>query len=362
MSRRVFGIISILSLWSSIVTAQNDSRGLKDYFTGYFFVGASIAPQETEGEVAKLILREFNTITAENAMKMGPIHPAEDRYVWNEADQIVDFARKNGLKMRGHTLCWHNQTPSWLFLDSTGNQISKAGLLDRLKAHITTIMHRYKDAIYAWDVVNEAISDQTDEYLRVSPWYSICGEEYIAKAFQYAHAADPEALLFYNDYNAWKPEKRAKIIRLIRSLQEQGVPIHGIGIQGHWSIYGPDEAELEAALEEYRSLGLIIHITELDVSVYPPESGRRDKRPDEDDSFTPEKVKLQEQQYEQIFQVLVNYKDDIQSITFWNVSDQRTWLDRFPVRGRKNYPLLFDANLQKKTAYWRVVAGLTGEN
>lgn len=362
MFRQGLRILGILGLWSSFVTAQNDSRGLKDYFAGYFFMGASIAPQETEGTVAQLILKEFNTITAENAMKMGPIHPAEDHYAWEGADQIVDFARKNGLKMRGHTLCWHNQTPGWLFLDDAGNQVSKAILLDRLKAHITTVMHRYQDAVYAWDVVNKAISDQTDEYFRASPWYTICGEEYIARAFQYAHEADPGALLFYNDYNAWQPQKRAKIIRLIRSLRQQGVPIHGIGIQGHWSLYGPDEAELEAALDEYRSLGLIIHITELDVSVYPPESGRRDKKPDEDDTFTPEKVKLQEQQYERIFRVLANHKDDIQSVTFWNVSDQRTWLDRFPVRGRKNYPLLFDTDLQRKTAYWRVIAGLTGEN
>ena len=341
---------------------QDDPRGLKDYFQDYFLIGASIAPFETEGPVADLILHEFNTITAENAMKFGPIHPEENRFEWQGADRIAAFARLNNLKLRGHTLCWHNQTPSWLFINDEGRSVNKEVLLSRLKHHITEVVHRYQNEVYAWDVVNEAISDNPDEYLRITPWLTVCGEEYLAKAFQYAHEADPEALLFYNDYNTWHPEKRVKIIRMIRSLQAQGIPIDGIGIQGHWSIYGPDEAQLETAISEYEALGLLIHITELDVSVYPPESKRRDKLPDEPDAFTAQKQKMQQEQYDRIFRVLARHRNSIQSVTFWNVSDQRTWLDHFPVRGRKNYPLLFDTSLRRKPVYTKIIAGLIQEN
>ncbi|HEY6064109.1 MAG TPA: endo-1,4-beta-xylanase, partial [Chitinophagaceae bacterium] len=198
--------------------AVDSHKGLKDYYKKYFAMGVSVSPQALKTSEAQLILQQFNSITPENAMKMGPIHPEENRYNWKDADSIVAFAQRNGLRVRGHCLCWHNQTPRWLFKDSAGNTVSKEVLLQRLKEHITTVVSRYKGKIYAWDVVNEVISDKPEEYFRDSPWYQVCGEEFVAKAFEYAHAADPDALLFYNDYNEINTVKRNKIYKLVKSL------------------------------------------------------------------------------------------------------------------------------------------------
>ncbi|MEI9908300.1 MAG: endo-1,4-beta-xylanase [Bacteroidota bacterium] len=248
-------------------------------------------------------------MTPENAMKMGPVHPEENRYFWKDADSIAAFAKRNHLKLRGHTLCWHNQTPRWLFRDSAGNNVSKEILLRRLKDHITSVVQRYKGTIYAWDVVNEAISDKPGEYLRPSLWYQICGEDYIAKAFQYAHEADPDALLFYNDYNTINPVKRDKIFTLVKSLKEAGVPIHGVGIQGHWSIYEPSEQTLIETIEKFKSLGVKIQVTEMDISVYPKEHDRRERKPeDTNDKFTAEQEMKQVEMYKMCFRVLENIK------------------------------------------------------
>lgn len=162
-----------------------------------------------------MIVPEFSSMTAENARKMPPVHPKENVYNWAGADSIAAFAKRNNLKLRGHTLCWHKQTPDRLFKNAAGNQVSKEVLLQWLKAHITSVVLRYKGTVYAWDVVNEAFSDEPDEYFRPSLWYKICGEEFIAKAVEHVHAADPRALLFYKEYNEINPVKREKIIRLI---------------------------------------------------------------------------------------------------------------------------------------------------
>jgi endo-1,4-beta-xylanase len=302
-----------------------------------------------------LILREFNGITAENAMKIGPIHPEENRFNWEPADQIVNFAQTNGLRMRGHTLVWHNQTPDWLFQDGQGNPVTKEVLLKRLENHIKAVVTRYKGKIYAWDVVNEVIDDNPAIFYRDSKWYTICGEEFISKAFEFAHAADPDALLFYNDYNTENPAKREKIYKLVKELLDKKIPVHGIGLQGHWSIYEPSEYELRESMQKFSSLGLALQITELDVSVYPSEHSRRDTRPGETGILTEEMLKKQSEQYNMFFRVFREYKNVITGITFWNVSDKRTWLDSFPVRGRKNYPLLFDQELKPKKAYLEVV-------
>lgn len=331
-------------------------KGLKDYFQPYFPVGVAVSPRALKSDEAQLILREFNSMTPENAMKMGPIHPRENEYNWRDADSIAAFARRNNLKLRGHTLCWHNQAPSWLFKDEQGNQVTKAVLLQRLKEHIHTVVGRYKDVIYAWDVVNEAISDKPDEYLRPSLWYQICGEEYLAKAFEYAHEADPNALLFYNDYNEINPVKRDKIFRLVKSLKDAGVPIHGLGLQGHWAINEPSEQQLTSTIEKFGQLGVQLQITELDISVYPKEHDAREWRPgDADTAFSTEKESAQLEKYRMCFQVFKKYSKLISGVTFWNISDRNSWLDNFPVRNRKDYPLLFDRNLQPKKAYWEVV-------
>jgi len=338
-------------------SAQPDTtRGLKDYYKNYFPIGVAVSPADLKNpaEVA-LILKQFNSLTPENAMKMGPIHPEEDRYNWKDADEIVAFATAHGLRVRGHNLCWHEQTPDWLFKDAAGNLVSKEVLLKRLKDHITTVVNRYKGKIYAWDVVNEAVNDDSTKFLRNSLWYQICGEDFIAKAFEYAHEADPNAVLFYNDYNTERPDKRERVYRLLKKLVDAKVPINAVGLQAHWSIYEPTSADLIETIKKFSSLGLKVQVTELDISVYPWEKNRRARRPGESDAYTPELEKKQDEQYAQVFKIFRQYKGVVTGVTFWNISDKNTWLDYYPVPGRKNYPLLFDQQYQPKKAYWSVV-------
>ena len=356
--RKITLSILLLSLFTGIclsASAQDSTKGLKDYYKSYFPMGVAIRPQSVSGPESELILKHFESVTAENAMKMGPIHPKEDEFFWADADAIVNFAQTNKLKIRGHTLCWHNQTPTWLFKDTQGGDVTKEVLLKRLKDHITAVVGRYKGKIYAWDVVNEVIDDDDSKYFRESPWYKICGEEFVAKAFEYAHEADPNALLFYNDYNTESAGKRERIYKMLKGLLDKKVPIHGVGLQAHWSIFSPTEQDLRQSIEKFSSLGLKIQFTELDVSVYQSEHSRRELREGESDAFTPEMEAKQTEQYKMVFKVFREYKDKITGVTFWNVSDKSSWLDNFPVRGRKNYPLLFDQNFQPKKAYWEVV-------
>ena len=334
----------------------DSEKGLKDYYKNYFSIGVAVSPRDLKDpQEVKLILQQFNSITPENAMKMGPIHPKENEYYWKDADSIVNFAQHHGLAVRGHNLCWHQQTPSWIFKDDKGNLVTKDVLLNRLKDHITTVVNRYKGKIYAWDVVNEAIDDST-KFLRNSLWYQICGEDYIIKAFEYAHEADPNAILFYNDYNEIGAVKREKIYRLVKNLKDAGVPIGAIGLQGHWAINEPSRAQLDSTIQQLTSLGLPLQITEMDISVYPKEHNARERTPgDADTAFSIEKENKQMEAYKMCFDLFRKYKSDISGVTFWNISDRHSWLDNFPVRNRKDYPLLFDKNLQRKKAYWEVV-------
>ncbi len=330
-------------------------KGLKDYYKNYFPVGVAVNPRMMDaGEEANLILKQFNSITPENAMKMGPIHPEENRYNFAPADKIVDFAVKNSIKVRGHCLCWHNQTPNWFFKKDTVT-VTKEELLARLKTHITEVVSRYKGKIYAWDVVNEAVPDGGTDIYRKSKFYEIIGEEYIAKAFEYAHAADPDALLFYNDYNTENKLKRDKIYTLVKGLVEKGVPIHGVGLQGHWSLYEPTAAELEESITKFASLGLKVQITELDISVHPKQHERTKEAFKGISEFTKEMNEKQSQHYKMLFEVFRKHKNSMTGVTFWNLSDKSSWLDNFPVPGRKDFPLLFDKNYFPKKAFWEVV-------
>jgi endo-1,4-beta-xylanase len=361
MNKPTYYILAIaaLFLFSQCKTGKmNQSstaiKGLKDYYKDYFLMGAAVTPRSLHGEDSVLIVNQFNSLTAENAMKMGPIHPKENEYYWKGADSIVAFAKKHRLKMRGHTLCWHTQVPNWIFKTEQGDTVTKEVLLQRLKDHITTVVNRYKGNIYAWDVVNEVIDDNDSIFFRKTAWYKITGEDFIAKAFEYAHAADPKAILFYNDYNTENPKKRDKIFQMVKKLKDAGVPIHGVGLQGHWSINNPTQQELEKSIQMFSSLGLQVQITELDVSVYTGRQGGQMIQGQRDTSatFTPEMEQLQREKYKMAFEVFRKYRDKITGVTFWNVSDRYSWLDR---RGRKNYPLLFDTNRQPKKAYWEVV-------
>lgn len=330
-------------------------RGLKDHWGKYFTMGVAVSPWALKTQEAQLITKEFSSLTPENAMKWEAIHSRPDMYYWKDADSIVAFAERNNMKLRGHTLCWHNQTPAWVFKNADGSNVSKEVLLQRLKEHITTVVSRYKGKIYAWDVVNEVISDKPDEMYRNSLWYQLCGEDFIAKAFEYAHEADPDALLFYNDYNEINPIKREKIYKLVMSLKKAGIPIHGLGLQAHWAINEPSVTQLDSTLQQFATTGLQLQITELDISVYNKEHNARERnRTDDDTSFTANKASKQTDMYVNCFKLFAKYRKHIKAITFWNISDRRSWLDDFPVKNRKDYPLLFDRNLQRKQVYYAI--------
>jgi endo-1,4-beta-xylanase len=276
-------------------------KAYKDYFS----IGAAVTPYTIDSQGA-LLKKHYNSITAENVMKFEGLQPEEGIFTFENADQIISFAEQNGMKMRGHTLIWHNQTPSWIFLNEDGSTVGREKLLSRMENHISTVMNRYKGRIYSWDVVNEAIADGKGEYLRKSKWLDIIGEEFIANAFQFAHKADEKAALFYNDYNESLPEKREKIYRLIKSLVEKEVPIHGVGLQAHWNLIEARLDDIRAAIERYASLGLQLQITEMDVSVFEWENKRTDLT-----EPTEEMIDKQQKRYEQFFQIFREYKDVI---------------------------------------------------
>lgn len=328
------------------ISEADTLKGLKDFYKDYFYIGVAVSPRSLEGPQGEFIKKHFNSLTPENVMKPALIHPEENKYNWEAADKIVEFAQANGMKVRGHTLCWHNQTSEWMYKDDKGNPVSKDVALARLKDHITQVVSRYKGKVYAWDVLNEAIvdGDSTDVY-RQSMWYKICGEEFIPKIYQWAHEADPDAVLFYNDYNTENPVKREKIYNFLKNLIAQGVPVNAVGLQGHWNIADPSEQNIRESIAKFSSLGLKVQITELDVNV-------NTSRTDTVSRYTPEREQKQIAFYKTAFQAFRDNKDKISGVTFWNVSDGRSWLDR---RDRKAYPLLFDEKLKPKKAYWEVV-------
>jgi len=330
-------------------TASSNIPKLHEAFRGSFDIGAAVNPR-TIVQAGDLIAKHFNSITAENEMKFVSVHPAEDTYTFENADKIADFAQKHGLKLRGHTLVWHNQTSDWLFQNKSGGLIDRETLFARLKSHIDTVVGRYKDKIYAWDVVNEVISDEGQELLRPTKWTEVAGDSFIKKAFELAHTADPNAILFYNDYNESNPIKREKIYTLVKSLLDQGTPIHGIGLQAHWNVTSPGLDDIRAAIERYASLGLTLQITEMDVSMFEHDDRRTDLT-----EPTERMIMLQNERYEQMFNLFREYKKHISAVTFWGAADDYTWLDNFPVRGRKNWPMLFDTKQQPKGAFWKVI-------
>ncbi len=326
---------------------------LKKVFAEDFMIGAAVNPLTIQSQ-EHLLAYHFNSITAENEMKFESLHPLEDIYNFGVSDQLVAFAREHHMAMRGHTLIWHNQTTDWLFEDKDGGPVSKEILLARVKSHIQTVVGRYKGEIYAWDGVNEVIADEGEELLRQSKWLDIVGPDFITKAFEFAHEADPKALLFYNDYNESHPLKRDKIYKLVKSLLEQGVPIHGVGLQAHWNLYDPSLDDIRAAIEKYASLGLQLQLTELDVSMFRFDDRRMDLKVAPTDL-----LELQADRYEAMFTLLREYRDVISSVTFWGAADDYTWLDDFPVRGRKNWPFLFNEGHKPKLAFHRIIGSAT---
>ena len=344
-------LLTGIMLLAGLTTAG--AQGLKDAYDGYFTIGVAVNPRNVSvPEQMALIVQEFNSITAENVMKPGEIHPADGVWNWEEADRVADFCRRNGIKLRGHNLCWHSQFCEWMFTDKKGKPVKKEVFYQRLREHIHTVVNRYKDIVYAWDVVNEAMADQAfalpgqeaNPY-RNSKLYQLCGDEFIAKAFEFAHEADPDALLFYNDYNETDPGKRDRIYNMVKKMQDAGVPITGIGMQGHYNIYGPSEEEVDAAITKYSQLVKHIHVTELDIRTNTEMGGQLRFSMGDAQPLAPHISILQEDQYRRLFKVFRKHADVIDNVTFWNLSDADSWL------GVNNHPLLFDENCKPKRAY-----------
>ncbi|MCY0878715.1 MAG: endo-1,4-beta-xylanase [Firmicutes bacterium] len=327
---------------------MEEEPSLAKAFAQSFRVGAAVNG-ETVVTHETLLVRHFNSITAENAMKFASLQPLPDHYRFEEADALVDVAEEHGMAVRGHTLIWHNQTPEWVFRDQSGRLKSRREVLTTLKDHINRVVSRYRGRVYCWDVVNEAVSDGGDDLLRKSLWLETIGEDYLIEAFLAAHDADPQAQLFYNDYNECDPQKRAKICRLIRRLKSEGVPIHGMGLQAHWHLNSPGIDDIERSLNDYAELGVRLQITELDISVY----NHREDPPYR--QMTPSLLLQQAERYRAAFRLFKRYAEVIDSVTFWGIADDRTWLDNFPVRGRKDWPLLFDTDHRPKPAFYAIM-------
>lgn len=323
---------------------KKNNIGLCYIYEDMFPIGTAINAEMIE-RYGSIITDNFSSITPENELKTHHIHPEEDRYEFDKADYLVDYALMQGMKVRGHTLLWHESLPDWLVY-ANDKPVSKDVFLKRLKEHIYKVADRYRDKIYCWDVVNEVISDAENEFFRDMLIYQIAGEEFVEKAFHYAHEAAPKALLYLNDYNACISNKCDKIYRLVKKLKSDGVPIHGIGLQGHYNINFPSSDAIDSALNKLSELELDIQITEMDVSMYGYENRRKDITSPSDDMLERQKIF-----YDRTFEVYRKYKDIISGVTLWGVADDYTWLDEFPVQGRKDWPLLYDVSLHKKPAY-----------
>jgi len=340
-------------------SAQSVERAvtLKDAFKQCFMIGVALnqrqfTEQDTNG--AALVKAQFNAVSPENVMKWERIHPrpGPEGYDFEAADRYVEFGEKNGMFIVGHTLIWHAQTPRWVFEGEGTNAITREALLERMRDHIHTVVGRYKGRIKAWDVVNEALNE--DGSLRRSRWYHIIGEDYIAKAFEYAHEADPAAELRYNDYALEKEPKRNGAITLVKKLKGQNVPIHGLGSQTHANLTSPSAESLDAALTAFAELGMPISITELDVNA--ARGGQRSLSAEVSENtqagaggvVSDAQQKLADQ-YGSLFRVFLKHRKEIKLVTFWGVTDRDSWRSF-------GTPLLFDGEWRPKPAYDAVIA------
>jgi endo-1,4-beta-xylanase len=356
----------ILILMTGVVChAQTPS--LKDVFKGYFRVGAALNQSQFEERDARgvaIVQAQFNTITPENVLKWEAVHPRVDGYAFDAPDRYVAFGEKHHMFIVGHTLVWHSQVPKWVFQNDKGEPLDRNALLQRMHDHIQTVVGRYKGRIGGWDVVNEALNE--DGTLRQTPWLKIIGEDYLVKAFEFAHEADPKAELYYNDYSVENPAKRNGAVQLIKKLQAAGVNVAAIGLQGHDKMDWPTIEQQDTTILAFKELGIKVNITELDVDVLPPASQQRTAdvglNVEAQAKFNPyagglpdEKQQALARRYADLFAVFCKYRGTISRITFWGVTDADSWLNNWPVRGRTSYPLLFDRQGQPKPAFQAVI-------
>lgn len=339
---------------------------VKDHFKNDFLIGAAIPVRHVDGADPKadsIVSLHFNSVVAENCMKSQEIHPEKDRWNWTDADKFVKYGEDRDMAIIGHTLIWHSQLAPWMCVDSLGNPVSPEVLKQNMKDHITTLVGRYKGRVLGWDVVNECIED--DGSFRKSPFFNILGEEFIPLAFQYAHEADPDAELYINDYNMFRPKKREAYVKLVNDLKKKGIRIDGIGMQSHIGIDYPDFQEYEKSIVDLASTGCNVMITELDMSALPTVHIGADvaavmKLDPADRKAAMKKLNLYPDGLPQDVSDLWNarmdtvmdiYKrnaDKISRVTWWGTQDGMSWKNGYPVPGRLDYPLLFDRNYEMK--------------
>lgn len=351
------------------------SDTLSEAYDGAFKIGTAVSNRVVSGNdkrSRKIALRQFNSITAENVLKAGPINPEPGVFNFGPADDYVAFGEKNDMFIIGHTLVWHNQTPSWFFNDEDGNPNSHEAQVERLRSHIETVASRYAGRIHAWDVVNEVIDN--DGSYRPTTWVNSIGDgdELVKLAFKFASQYAPDAELYYNDFNAWRPAKRDGIVRMVKMLQAEGIRIDGVGIQGHWGLNFPKNEYIEDAIDAYAALGMKVMITELDVDVLPLTRegqiiGRGMGHPqfqlEEFEEFLdpykdglPEAVQQQlANRYAELFEIFYQKRDKVDRVTLWGIHDGMSWKNGYPVPNRTNYTLLYDRDLKPKPAFKAVI-------
>lgn len=331
---------------------QTAIPSVHEVLADYFPIGAALEPPEINGVHGELFLKHFNQFTIGNALKWDATQPTEGVFTFARADTLAAFAREHGLRVRGHTLVWHDQTPAWVFRDADGNPLQPGNaahrtlLLQRLEDHIHTVVTRYADVIYAWDVVNEVIDDSQPNGLRNSPWLQIIGPEYIDWAFEFAREASATAQLYINDFNTTVPTKRAALQNVVQGLRSRSVPVDGVGHQMHVNVEWPPVSDIRQTLELFAGMGLKNEITEMDISVY--------TNPTDTAPVSAETLVLQGYRYRDIFNLYRELSPIIESVTLWGLGDDGSWLKSVPIT-RDDKPLLFDEDLQAKPAYWGVV-------
>jgi endo-1,4-beta-xylanase len=352
------GLISLL-----LAAGLSAQTTLKDAFRDAFRIGAAVNAAQFEDRDtagAALVKAQFNSITPENVLKWENVHPRADGYNFGPPDAYVAFGEKNHMLVIGHTLVWHSQTPRWVFEDAHGEPLDREHLLARMRDHIHTVVGRYKGRIAGWDVVNEALNE--DGTLRQSPWLKIIGEDYIAKAFEFAREADPKAELYYNDYSLENEAKRNGAVELVRKLKAQGVPIAAVGLQCHNKMDFPSVEQEEATIAAFEKLGVKVNITELDIDVLPRATRQNtadvSQRAESQAALNPYAGGLPDnmqqalaKRYADLFAVFLKHRGTVTRVTFWGVADGDSWLNNWPVRGRTSYPLLFDREHKTKPAF-----------
>lgn len=360
-------LIGLIGISCMVKTEKEPAKTLKDAFEGKFHIGAALSANHitNHSQASMGVLKEhFNSIVAENVMKSGMIQLREGEFNFNMADKFINYGVENDFHIVGHTLIWHSQAPRWFFTDSEGKDVSPAVLTERMKNHIHTVVGRYKGKVKGWDVVNEAILD--DGSWRNSKFYQILGEDFMKLAFQFAHEADPEAELYYNDFSMANPGKREGVVKMVKNLQEQGVKIHGIGMQGHIGLEYPTIEEFEKSILAFSSLGVTVMVTELDLSVLP--SPRRDMGADiatnveyqqRLNPYTeglPDDIQQKfDERYLDFFKLFLKHHDKISRVTLWGINDGDSWKNGWPVRGRTDYPLLFNRDNTAKSVVNEII-------